>query len=58
MLFSVIIPVYNVERYLKDCLNSVLNQTFVDWEAICVDDGSTDRSAAILEEYANQDNRI
>ena len=51
MKFSVIIPVYNVEAYLIECLNSVLDQTFEDWEAICVNDGSTDNSAAILEEY-------
>ncbi len=58
MLFSVIIPVYNVEQYLRDCLDSVTNQTFSDWEAICVNDGSTDNSSAILKEYANQDSRI
>ena len=58
MLFSVIIPVYNVERYLKDCLDSVLNQTFADWEAVCVNDGSADGSAAILEAYSAKDNRF
>ena len=58
MRFSIIIPVYNVEPYLKDCLDSVLSQTFGDWEAICVDDGSTDDSAAILEEYEEKDNRV
>ena len=58
MLFSVIIPVYNVEQYLRDCLDSVLAQTFGEWEAICVDDGSTDGSAAILKEYAARDARI
>lgn len=58
MLFSLIIPVYNVEKYLNYCLDSVLSQTFVDWEAICVDDGSTDKSAAILAEYAAKDARI
>lgn len=55
---SIIIPVYNVERYLRRCLNSVINQTFTDWEAICVNDGSPDRSALILEEYAKDDERI
>lgn len=55
---SVIIPVYNVEKYLRQCLDSVINQTLSDIEIICVDDGSTDSSLAILEEYANKDDRI
>ena len=58
MKFSVIIPVYNVEAYLSECLDSVLNQTFEDWEAICVNDGSTDSSYAILEEFASKDSRL
>ncbi len=58
MRFSIIIPVYNVEPYLRECLDSVLNQTFGDWEAICVNDGSTDGSASILEEYAEKDSRF
>ncbi len=58
MKFSIIIPVYNVEPYLRECLDSVLQQSFADWEAICVNDGSTDNSAAILEEYAVKDGRI
>lgn len=58
MFVSIIIPVYNVELYLKDCLDSFLNQSFADWEAICVNDGSTDSSAAILEEYAEKDSRF
>ena len=58
MRFSIIIPVYNVEKYLRDCLDSVLGQSFSDWEAICVNDGSTDHSASILEEYASRDIRI
>lgn len=58
MKFSVIIPVYNVESYLRDCLDSVLNQTFEDWEAICVNDGSTDHSELVLEAYAQKDARI
>lgn len=56
--FSIIIPVYNVEAYLCECLDSVLAQTFTDWEAICVDDGSTDGSGTILDEYAAKDNRF
>ena len=55
---SVIIPVYNVEQYLNQCLDSVINQTLKDIEIICIDDGSTDNSGKILEEYAQKDNRI
>lgn len=55
---SVIIPIYNVEQYLRRCLDSVLCQTFSDWEAVCVNDGSPDNSAAILDEYAARDSRI
>ncbi|MDR1337533.1 MAG: glycosyltransferase [Rickettsiales bacterium] len=55
---SVVIPVYNVEKYLRRCLDSVAGQTFSDWEAICVNDGSPDNSAAILAEYAARDKRF
>ena len=55
---SVILPVYNVEKYLRRCLDSVLCQTFADFEAICVNDGSADKSLNILEEYAAKDSRI
>lgn len=55
---SVIIPVYNVEKYLRQCLDSVVNQTIRDIEIICVNDGSTDSSSRILEEYSSKDNRI
>ena len=55
---SVIIPIYNVEKYLRRCLDSVKNQTFPDWEAICVNDDSPDNSAEILEEYAKKDARF
>ena len=58
MLFSLIIPVFNVEKYLGDCLDSVLAQSFQDWEAICINDGSTDGSLSILAEYAAKDARI
>ena len=58
MVFSIIIPVYNVEKYLRECLNSVLGQTFPNWEVICVNDGSTDSSASILEVFATKDNRV
>ncbi len=55
---SVIIPVYNVETYLRECLDSVVNQTLKDIEIICVDDGSTDNSLSILQEYAQKDDRF
>lgn len=55
---SVIIPVYNVEKYLAQCLDSVINQTLKDIEIICVDDGSPDNSGKILDEYAARDARI
>lgn len=58
MKFSIIIPVYNVEAYLHQCLDSVLCQDFSDWEAVCVNDGSTDGSAAILEDYVAKDARF
>ena len=54
---SIIIPVYNVEQYLRECLDSVVGQTLRDLEIICVDDGSTDGCPAILEEYAGRDPR-
>lgn len=55
---SIIIPVYNVEQYLRECLDSVVGQTLRDLEIICVDDGSTDGCPAILEEYAGRDPRF
>lgn len=55
---SVIIPVFNVEDYLAECLDSVMNQTFRDMEIICIDDASTDNSLKILKEYASRDSRI
>lgn len=58
MRFAVVIPVYNVAPYLRACLDSLLAQAFADWEAICVDDGSTDGSGAILDEYAAKDGRF
>ena len=55
---SVLVPVYNVELYLKECLDSLINQSFRDIEIICVDDGSTDESGNILDQYAISDSRI
>ena len=58
MLISIVVPVYNVERYLEQCLDSLINQTLKDIEIIIVNDGSTDGSMTILEELAAQDERI
>ena len=55
---SVVMPVYNVEDYLDEALNSAENQTYKDMEIICVNDGSTDNSLAILEKHAKKDKRI
>lgn len=54
MLFSIILPIYNVEKYLRECIDSVLSQSFTDYEIILVDDGSTDSSGAICDEYAQK----
>ncbi len=56
--FSVVIPIYNVAPYLRETLDSVCKQTFTDWECCCVDDGSTDGSETIIDEYAARDFRI
>ncbi len=58
MIFSVIVPVYNVEKYLNECINSILSQDFLDYELILVNDGSTDNSGNICDEYAKKDDRI
>lgn len=57
-MISILVPVYNVSKYLRQCLDSLVNQTIKDIEIICVDDGSTDSSHEILEEYAAADSRI
>ena len=55
---SIIIPTYNVEDYLRECMESVVRQTLHDIEIICINDGSTDGSLKILQEYAQKDSRI
>ena len=56
--FSIVVPVFNTAPYLRECLDSVLAQLFDNWECICVDDGSTDGSGTILDEYVARDNRF
>lgn len=55
---SVLIPCFNVERYVRECLDSVVNQTLGDLEILCINDGSTDATPDILREYAARDARI
>lgn len=57
-MISIIIPVYNIEKYIEKCLDSILDQTYEDFEVIIVDDGSTDSSGQICDSYARTDNRI
>lgn len=57
-IISIIVPVYNVEKFLRPCLDGIMAQTFTDFEAVIVDDGSTDSSGRICEEYAEKDSRF
>lgn len=58
LLISVIVPVYNVEKYLNNCVESIINQTYKNLEIILVDDGSTDNCPQICDEWAKKDDRI
>ena len=57
-MVSIIIPVYNTSKFLPQCLDSVLSQTYTDWEVIIVNDASTDKSLSVCNRYANKDKRI
>ncbi len=57
-MISVIIPVYNSDKFLEECMNSILAQTYTDYEVIIVDDGSTDNSSQIIKNYAKHCNKI
>ena len=56
--FSVVIPVYNTESYLAECIDSLIHQPYENFEAICINDGSTDKSLQVLEDFAQKDGRI
>ena len=58
LMISVIVPVYNTEQYLPRCIESILSQSFTDFELLLIDDGSTDGSGKICDAYAEKDNRI
>lgn len=58
MLISIIVPIYNVQKYLRKCLDTLIKQTYDKLEIILVDDGFTDSSGAICDEYSLKDNRI
>ena len=57
-LVSIIIPVFNVQNYIERCMDSLLKQTYENYEVILIDDGSTDNSGVLCDEYANVDSRI
>ena len=55
---SVIVPVYNVENYIEKCIESILSQTYTDFELLLINDGSSDKSGSICDAYVNKDERI
>lgn len=55
---SVLVPIYNTEKYLREALDSILAQTFQDYEVICINDGSTDKSRDIIQDYIDKDPRF
>ena len=57
-LISIILPIYNGEKYMRISIDSVLAQTYSNWELLIIDDGSTDHTAAIAQEYVSKDSRI
>ena len=57
-MVSFIVPVFNMEKYVERCIDSILFQEISDWELIAINDGSSDRSPVILDEYSNRDSRI
>ena len=57
-MVSIIVPIYNAEQYLRRCVDSILNQEYTDFEVFLVNDGSTDSSGDICEEYGNKDTRV
>ena len=57
-MISIIIPIYNVDKYLRTCLDSILEQTYQDFEVLLIDDGSTDNSGNICDAYSQQDSRF
>lgn len=57
-MISIIVPVYNVEKWLRSCIDSILSQTYTDFELLLIDDGSTDMSGSICDEYASKDSRV
>ncbi|MBS5950918.1 MAG: glycosyltransferase family 2 protein, partial [Clostridium sp.] len=57
-MITIILPIYNVEKYLEESLKSILNQSYKDYELIVVDDGSTDKSLSILNKYKSKFNKI